>query len=1164
MEVVFDVFLSFNSRDRDLANQVYSFLTENGLKVFFSDEELRGTPSFVRKINEALTNSKDFLLVTSSQYHVMPVADDNMIGSDWVADEIEKFIIINNNRRKKGKEKGKLTSFRTNEVPLEELPIDFQKDSTAILYTESADCWDMLLGCFQSYPKSDINITEAEFIGEWLETQSKKLSELKMSIASGDVDYNRLSDVYVSLPIDVSVTISVKNGKVDTIADSELPNVHMDICDSKYSSMQESIDNMIKNGVEYKYKNVNLRPKILSPVWNDGLKKEYWVLNAIDAIATNDKLVVIGDPGLGKSTLLRFLSITLATQYFSEENKFDTISLSNEFYMHRYLPVYIEVRDLIPWVGQQDDAKYDFGTISKYICKKILKGKYYHATSIVEKALLGRCLFIFDGLDEVASSDFNKNIVCSIINDIEKMSKDSKIVLSCRERDYPSWDFADIPTVNLQLMDDQIMYQLAKKIFASHRTKERPESLFNQLAEMNVDAKLCGNPLLLSLVANLYLRGAGVFPKNKSTIIKESISLLLERKCDDLISAVNCDLREIIETLEEIAYEMQTKDNGNELKISRRDMNGIIGDHMENCSLANSIKFFKATAGVIAARDSTEFEFTHRHFQEFLCASYLSKQALKDAREIIKEGLLTSPTRWSETCLLFIEILQDNNRVDDLWSMLYNLLKSVRGLSDTNQCWIVWYASSIIASRNFRLLPQFDDDYDERNDVTIDFLREAIKNLLNYNKALPIMQRIECAKTLGMIGDDRNGVGVINGIPDHEWCMVDNQGCEFEMGVSEYVENLIRNQHVENNYWGSSTSFSRETPAKMVKVSPYYLSKYETTNAQYLAFVESSDGYRCIDWWTWCPAALAWHQSNSPEDRGQALKKLAEYRMNCPVTYVSFYEAVAYCKWLTSKTKERIRMPTEGEWEYAAKLKNPVFSWGNQFDENRCNSSYSGIGDITPVGVYETPENSSLPCEMNGNAWEWCQSIYPSWDNDVETLEAYSEERNYINTDMCYNISDEMRVAVRGGSFLNPPALLRSTFRGRDKMGDAFYRQGFRVMKEITEHPWVQPIGTACPVQKDQHNLKVGAGKKITVGDRVRIAYKAYKNGVLIEDRMLPESAVEVTIGHGELNSEIEQYILDIGASVATTFEKEFLMVDSLVSNVGMMYKFSIFIQECK
>lgn len=71
------------------------------MKVFFSNEELRGTPSFVSKINEALTNSKDFLLVTSSQYHMMPVADDNMIGSDWVADEIEKFIIINNNRRKK-------------------------------------------------------------------------------------------------------------------------------------------------------------------------------------------------------------------------------------------------------------------------------------------------------------------------------------------------------------------------------------------------------------------------------------------------------------------------------------------------------------------------------------------------------------------------------------------------------------------------------------------------------------------------------------------------------------------------------------------------------------------------------------------------------------------------------------------------------------------------------------------------------------------------------------------------------------------------------------------------------------------------------------------------------------------------------------------------------
>ena len=684
MEVSFDLFLSFNSRDRDLANQVYTFLTDSGLKVFFSDEELRGTPSFVRKINDALANSQDFLLVTSSQYHVMPVTEDNMMGSDWVADEIEKFIIVNNNRAKKGKVKGKLTSFRTPDVPLEELPIDFQKDSTAILFNDSSECWDSLLMCFQNLNKSENNITESDFVNDWLDIQTKKHGELKMCITSGDVDYNKLLDVYVSLPIDVKLTINIRNGEIDSVTDNESSNGFENILHSKYSSLKDAINGLIENGVEYKYKDETLRPKILSPVWKDGIKKDYWVLNAIDAISTNEKLVIIGDPGLGKSTLLRFLTIMLSKQFFSSDNQFNSLSLSNEFYTNRYFPIYIEVRDFIPWITQQEDIKYEVGVLSRYICKRVLRGKYYNSSSVVEKVMQHRCLFIFDGLDEVASSDFNKNVVCSIINDIERVSKDSKIVLSCRERDYPSWDFADIETVNLQLMDKPIMYQLVKKIFASHRTRECPENLFEQLSQMNVDDKLCGNPLLLSLVANLYLRGDGVFPKNKSSIIKESVSLLLERKCEDLISAVNCDLGEIIETLEEIAYEMQTNDNGNELKISRRDMNGIIGDHMENCSLANSIKFFKATAGVIAARDSSEFEFTHRHFQEFLCASYLSKLALKDSREIIKEGLLTSPTRWSETCLLFIEVLHDNNRINDLWSMLFNLLKGARGLSDTN------------------------------------------------------------------------------------------------------------------------------------------------------------------------------------------------------------------------------------------------------------------------------------------------------------------------------------------------------------------------------------------------------------------------------------------------------------------------------------------------
>ena len=131
-------------------------------------------------------------------------------------------------------------------------------------------------------------------------------------------------------------------------------------------------------------------------------------------------------------------------------------------------------------------------------------------------------------------------------------------------------------------------------------------------------------------------------------------------------------------------------------------------------------------------------------------------------------------------------------------------------------------------------------------------------------------------------------------------------------------------------------------------------------------------------------------------------------------------------------------------------------------------------------------------------------------------------------------------------------------------MEDAFYRQGFRVLKEITHHPSNIPGNMSCKLSGGSPVFKPGAGKTITAGDHVRITYKVYRDsGELLENKMLPEDAVEAEIGAGELNSQIEQYILEKNMSVAGTFELN-IQVSPLGDGSEEQYRVLIYIQECK
>lgn len=176
-------------------------------------------------------------------------------------------------------------------------------------------------------------------------------------------------------------------------------------------------------------------------------------------------------------------------------------------------------------------------------------------------------------------------------------------------------------------------------------------------------------------------------------------------------------------------------------------------------------------------------------------------------------------------------------------------------------------------------------------------------------------------------------------------------------------------------------------PFEWVEISNhgYSISKYPITNMQYLAFIEAG-GYKERQWWLdegWrIRRKNSWSQPRSwGDDRfGGAMQ---------PVIGISWYEALAFGKWLSTITGDTITLPTEEQWQYAAQGDDErVYPWGNVWDASRCNNSantqtsdkttavnhFEGIGD-SPFGVVD----------MAGNVWEWCLTDYDSGTNFIET-----------------------------------------------------------------------------------------------------------------------------------------------------------------------------------
>jgi formylglycine-generating enzyme required for sulfatase activity len=210
---------------------------------------------------------------------------------------------------------------------------------------------------------------------------------------------------------------------------------------------------------------------------------------------------------------------------------------------------------------------------------------------------------------------------------------------------------------------------------------------------------------------------------------------------------------------------------------------------------------------------------------------------------------------------------------------------------------------------------------------------------------------------------------------------------------------------------GSGAYNDFEKPVHKVKIKPFQLGQYEVTVGQWV---------KCV-----ADAACA---SRGPADADASL----------PITDVTWTEAKAYAAWLSGKTGKHYRLPSEAEWEYAARAGTTTdYYWGASLIRERANC-VGCLGVLTrhvlPVGRF--PPNAYGLYDMAGNAAEWVEDCW------VGTYKGAPADGSAVEKPQC------SERALRGGSFISDPRYLRSAARFKYDADVHYYGNGFRVAKE--------------------------------------------------------------------------------------------------------------------
>ena len=192
---------------------------------------------------------------------------------------------------------------------------------------------------------------------------------------------------------------------------------------------------------------------------------------------------------------------------------------------------------------------------------------------------------------------------------------------------------------------------------------------------------------------------------------------------------------------------------------------------------------------------------------------------------------------------------------------------------------------------------------------------------------------------------------------------------------------------------GSNDGKLIERPLNTVAVDDFYMDYREVTNNHYLRFITATNR----------PAPANWPEGKVPAG-WEAL----------PVTDVTWNDAAAFCQWRSRPEGYKVRLPTEAEWEYAARGQDGRrYPWGNEWVAGNVNGNDSGRNQPAAVGSFAAGNSPFGLQDMSGNVWEWTAdnlTLYPDSKAKIDPLSARDK-------------------VIRGGSFADSPDTLTTSYR---------------------------------------------------------------------------------------------------------------------------------------
>ena len=266
------------------------------------------------------------------------------------------------------------------------------------------------------------------------------------------------------------------------------------------------------------------------------------------------------------------------------------------------------------------------------------------------------------------------------------------------------------------------------------------------------------------------------------------------------------------------------------------------------------------------------------------------------------------------------------------------------------------------------------------------------------------------------------------------------------MGSEEAeVERLVK--ETEKEYWRD------ELPRHQVQLSGFALAKYPATNAMFRHFCEEAQGYADGQWWVEAIADQRWAEGKIRDAWGEERDRptfWADTSLNGPaqpVVGVTWYEAVAYCRWLTAALgdKYEYRLPTEAEWERSARGPHAWrYPWGDDWRDGLANTKELNLERSTPVGIFQDGASFEGLLDMTGNVWEWCSDWYDE--------KAYERRGEHIVRDPAGPAKGDYKV-LRGGSWYNDRNTVRCAYRNGDNPDYRTGSVGFRVARSLRQAP---------------------------------------------------------------------------------------------------------------